>query len=74
MGEEKGHGKKRYPESRAVKIKLREALGLIWLLSSWLQARAVLIKYLILIWVPWTQPSLGYTVTQVWCLGLSGKW
>lgn len=38
---------KHSPESVAVKIKLRESSGLILLFPSWLQARVVLIKYLI---------------------------
>jgi hypothetical protein len=49
-----------YSESRAVKIKLREALGLIQLFPSWLHPRAGVIKDLILTWLLWTQPPAGY--------------
>lgn len=65
---------KYYPESRTVKIKLREVLGLIWLFPELASARAVLIKYWILRWVLWTHSYGGYT-QRVWFWGLSGlKW
>lgn len=64
---------KHYLESRAVKIKLREALGLIWLFPNWLQARVVLIKYLMLRAVLRTHPSGGSTNGFVF-EALSGEW
>lgn len=56
---------KHYPESRAIKIKLREASGLIWLFPSWLQARVVLRKYLIWRPVLWTHPNGGLHIMDL---------
>lgn len=64
---------KHYPESIAVKIKLRESSGLIWLFPSWPQAGVVLTKYLIGRGVSWTHTTGGYTL-HLMDLVLSFKW